>query len=164
MQSVRWQWCSLEDLSARQLYTLLAARSAVFVVEQRCAYQDPDGADIEAEHLIAWAGDDVAACARVLGPGAKFVEPSIGRVLTSAAFRSTGVGRELMARAVARCDERFPGKAIRIGAQAYLERFYASFGFVKASDTYLEDDIPHIEMLRPAQRTTVASTSDRRAE
>lgn len=148
MQTIRWQWCPLEDLSTPQLYALLAARSAVFVVEQNCAYQDLDGADIEAEHLIAWSGDDVAACLRVLAPGVKFAEPSIGRVLTTREFRATGVGRELMARAVARCDERFPTQPTRIGAQAYLERFYGAFGFVKASDIYIEDDIPHIEMLR----------------
>jgi ElaA protein len=145
---MNWQWCSLHDLDARQLYALFAARGAVFVVEQNCAYRDLDGADLEAEHLIAWSGEEVAACVRVLAPGVKYAEPSIGRVLTTKPFRTSGLGRELMARAVARCEERFPGQPIRIGAQAYLERFYGSFGFVKASDEYMEDGIPHIEMLR----------------
>jgi ElaA protein len=148
MDRIEWRWCSLEDLSARALYTLLAARSAVFVVEQNCPYEDLDGADLDAEHLIAWSGAEVAACARVLAPGAKYAEPSIGRVLTTKPFRTSGLGRELMARAVVRCEERYPGAPIRIGAQAYLERFYNSFGFVKASEVYLEDGIPHIEMLR----------------
>ena len=147
-----WQWCSLGDLSARQLYALFAARSAVFVVEQNCPYQDLDGADLEAEHLIAWSGGEVAACLRLLAPGVKYSEPSIGRVLTAKPFRTGGLGRELMARAIARCDEKFPHEPVRIGAQAYLERFYGSFGFVKASDVYIEDGIPHIEMLRSALR------------
>jgi ElaA protein len=145
---MNWRWCSLGELSARQLYSLFAARAAVFVVEQNCPYQDLDGADLEAEHLIVWSGDEVAACARVLEPGVKYAEASIGRVLTAKPFRSSGLGRELMAQAVARCEERFPGQPIRIGAQAYLERFYGSFGFVKASEEYVEDGIPHIEMLR----------------
>lgn len=145
---IRWQWCSLEDLSARQIYALFAARSAVFIVEQNCPYQDLDGADIEAEHLIAWSGADAAACLRLLAPGVKFVERSIGRVLTTRAFRGSGLGRELMTRAVARCDERYPSEAIRIGAQAHLERFYGAFGFVRTSDVYMEDGIPHVEMLR----------------
>jgi ElaA protein len=150
---IEWQWCSLNDLSAKQLYALFATRSAVFVVEQNCPYQDLDGADLAALHLIAWSGDEVAACLRLLAPGAKYAEPSIGRVLTRKEFRTTGLGRELMARGVARCEERFPGHAMRIGAQAYLERFYRSFGFVKASDVYLEDGIPHIEMLREPRAT-----------
>jgi ElaA protein len=145
---IEWRWCSLEDLSTRQLYALFAARSAVFVVEQNAPYQDLDGADLQAEHLIAWSGEEVAACVRILAPGVKYAEPSIGRVLTTKPFRTSGLGRELMVRAVSRCDERFPGRPIRIGAQAYLERFYGSFGFVRASDAYLEDGIPHVEMLR----------------
>jgi ElaA protein len=145
---IEWRWCSLEDLNTRQLYALLAARSAVFVVEQNCAYEDLDGADLEAQHLIAWCGTEVAACVRVLAPGVKYPEPSIGRVLTTKPFRASGLGRELMARAVARCEELFPGRPIRIGAQAYLERFYGSFGFVRASDAYMEDGIAHIEMRR----------------
>ena len=163
MGTIKWRWCSLEDLSARELYALFAARAAVFVVEQNAPYQDLDGADLDAEHLVAWSGEEVAACLRILRPGAKYAEPSIGRVLTTKLFRTTGVGRELMARGVARCDERFPGQPIRIGAQAYLERFYGSFGFVKASDVYLEDGIPHIEMLRPAisPLTTTRTTSGR---
>jgi ElaA protein len=146
--SLEWQWCALSDLPAHRIHALFAARSAVFVVEQNCPYQDLDGADLAAEHLIAWSEDEVAACLRLLAPGVKYAEPSIGRVLTRKAFRTTGLGRELMARGVARCEERFPTQAMRIGAQAHLERFYGSFGFVKASDVYMEDGIPHIEMLR----------------
>jgi ElaA protein len=146
--ALRWRWSRFDELSPVQLYALFAARIAVFVVEQDCPYQDLDGLDLEAEHLIAWSGAEVAAYLRLLGPGVRFAEPSIGRVITTQAFRSSGLGRELMARGVARCDEQFPGQPLRISAQAHLERFYGEFGFVKASDVYLEDGIPHIEMLR----------------
>jgi ElaA protein len=145
---LRWRWSRLADLAASEVYALLSARSAVFIVEQNCAYQDLDGLDVDAEHLIAWSATDVAACLRLLAPGVKFAEPSLGRVLTAAAFRSTGLGRELMARGIAHAERRYPLSALRIGAQAHLERFYGSFGFVRASDVYLEDGIPHIEMVR----------------
>lgn len=147
MPVFRWQWCTLDDLSARQLYALLAAREAVFVVEQNCAYQDLDGLDIEAEHLIGWADSQVAACLRLLAPGVRFPEPSLGRILTTQPFRGTGCGRELVARGLAHLSGRYPGRAVRISAQAHLEGFYGSFGFVPASQIYLEDGIPHLEML-----------------
>jgi ElaA protein len=150
MSTLRWQWCTLHELSAKQLYAVLVARSAVFVVEQNCAYQDADGYDIDAEHVMVWAGDDVAAYLRVLAPGTKFSERSIGRIITTQAFRGTGLGRQLIAHALERLDAAFPAEPVRIGAQARLERFYESFGFHQASDVYMEDGIPHIEMLRAA--------------
>jgi ElaA protein len=145
---IDWQWCELGDLSTRQLYAVLAAREAVFVVEQHCAYQELDGLDLGARHLIGWSDGEVAAYLRVLGPGIRFAEPSIGRVLTSRAARGTGVGRELVARSLAHVDERYADHGLRISAQAHLQRFYGSFGFDVASPPYLEDGIPHIEMLR----------------
>ena len=145
---IRWQWCRLEDLTLPQTYAIFAAREAVFVVEQACAYQELDGLDAEARHLIAWAGDTVAAYLRVLAPGVRFAEPSIGRVLTAAGFRRNGLGRELMARALVQVDAMYAGQNVRISAQTHLQPFYGAFGFVPVSATYLEDDIPHIEMLR----------------
>jgi ElaA protein len=150
MSSLRWQWCTLHELSAAELYAVLAARSAVFVVEQTAPYQDADGYDLDAQHLIVWSGADVAAYLRVLAPRTKLTERSIGRILTTAAFRRTGLGRELVAHTLARLDAAYPGEPIRIGAQARLHVFYESFGFRQASAEYMEDDIPHIEMLRPA--------------
>jgi ElaA protein len=91
----------------------------------------------------------VAYC-RIVPPGVKFSEPSIGRVLTTAEARRSGVGRALMREAVARTSALWPGRPIRIGAQRYLERFYGDFGFVRASEPYDEDGIPHIEMVRAA--------------
>jgi ElaA protein len=148
MATLRWQWSSLQELSAAELYAVLAARSAVFVVEQNCPYQDADGYDLDAQHLIVWSGGEVAAYLRVLAPGRKLPERSIGRIITSAAFRRTGLGRELVSHALARLDAAHPGEPIRIGAQARLKVFYESFGFRQASAEYMEDDIPHIEMLR----------------
>jgi ElaA protein len=145
---IRWQWCELSELSAAEVYAVLAARSRVFVVEQQCAFQDADELDLGAEHLVAWAGPDVAAYLRVLAPGVKYTERSIGRVITALPYRRTGLGRELMARALAALDQRFARERTRIGAQARLELFYASFGYARASEPYIEDGIPHIEMLR----------------
>jgi ElaA protein len=128
----------------------LVARSAVFVVEQNCAYQDADGYDLDAEHVIAWSGDEVAAYLRVLAPGTKLPERSLGRIITTQAFRGTGLGRQLVVHALERLDAAFPAQPLRIGAQARLKHFYESFGFRQASDVYMEDGIPHIEMLRAA--------------
>jgi ElaA protein len=146
-----WQWSAFEAFSPAALYAVLAARSAVFVVEQNCAYQDLDGYDARAQHLVAWRGGDVAAYCRVFAPGVKYAEASIGRVLTTPPYRGTGVGRELVARAVERIDAQHGSRGARISAQGYLERFYASFGFETVSAPYLEDGIPHVEMLRPGR-------------
>jgi ElaA protein len=144
---LKWQWCRLGELSAAQVYAVLAARVAVFIVEQNCAYQDLDGLDAEAEHLIAWSGADVAGYLRVLAPGTRFDDPSIGRIITAKPFRGTGLGRELVAKGIEQARRRYPGRAVRISAQQYLEKFYREFGFATVSEPYLEDDIPHVEML-----------------
>ena len=147
---VHWHWSRFHALSLDDLYDALALRSAVFSVEQACAYLDPDGVDRHSSHLL---GRDEAgllqAYLRVVDPGVKYAEPSIGRVVTSPAVRGTGLGRRLFAEGVARCTAAWPGQGIRISAQAHLDRFYASFGFGPVGEVYLEDNIPHLEMLRP---------------
>ena len=146
----RWMWLRFAELGVDNLYDALALRCRVFVLEQG-PYQDPDGLDRHAWHLL---GRDAAgvlqAYLRVVDPGLKYDEPSIGRVITSQQTRSTGLGRRLMAEGVQRCLQAWPGRAIRISAQAHLDRFYAGFGFQPVGDSYLEDGIPHLEMLRPA--------------
>jgi ElaA protein len=107
-----------------------------------------DGADPECWHLLGRRAGELVAYCRLVPPGVKFAEPSIGRVVSSAAARRTGSGRELMREALARADKLWPGKPIRIGAQRYLERFYGGYGFVRASEPYDEDGIMHIEMVR----------------
>jgi ElaA protein len=147
---IRWHWCTLDELTAAQLHTAFAAREAVFVVEQACAYQELDNWDLGAEHLIAWDCNQVAGYLRVLAPAVRFAEPSVGRILTAKTHRGTGLGRELVRRGLDHVDAKYPGSQVRISAQLYLERFYRSFGFQPASDPYSEDGIPHIEMLRSA--------------
>lgn len=148
---IDWRWYAFEELAVDQLYAILAAREAVFVVEQKCAYQELDGLDAGAHHLVGWSGNEVAAYLRVLGPGVRFAEPSLGRILTTLRFRGTGIGRELVQRGLDCTDERFAGSSVRISAQAHLQPFYAGFGFATVSQPYLEDGIPHVEMLRAAR-------------
>jgi ElaA protein len=146
-----WRCVRLEGLNPRELQRIHEARQQVFVVEQRCAFQDADRSDERAAHLAAWSpGGELQAYARIVDPGVKYAEPSIGRVLTAASARGTGLGRELMRRAIAACEASFPGRGIRISAQQRLERFYREAGFVGVGEPYLEDDLPHLEMLRAA--------------
>ncbi|QFT55529.1 GNAT family N-acetyltransferase [Microbulbifer sp. THAF38] len=151
---MQWQWCSFQQLSIDQLYEILRARQEVFTVEQDCPYQDADGKDQEAWHLICWDKESqspqLVAYLRVVFPGKKYSEPSIGRVLTAESSRGTGLGRELIRRAVEQTQAEYPGSGIRISAQEHLRRFYGEFGFEQVSAPYDEDGIPHIEMLRPA--------------
>jgi ElaA protein len=149
---IAWQWSRFTDLAPHALYAALRARSEVFVVEQQCAFLDLDGEDQEAWHLLGWVDrggtQALVAYLRLLRPGSRFAESSIGRVLTAADFRRTGAGRAVMREGVRKSAEIYPGHGIRIGAQRYLEDFYAEFGFRPASEPYLEDGIEHIQMLR----------------
>src|SRR5262245_9461028 len=118
---VRWQWSRLEGLAVAELYAVLAARQQVFTVEQHCAFQDADGHDFHAWHLLAWdeasKAVPLAGYLRVLDPGRKFEEPSIGRVLTVPPYRGIGFGRTLMAEGIARTRAIWPRRPIRIAAQ-----------------------------------------------
>jgi ElaA protein len=145
-----WRFAPFDKLTPREVHDLFQARVGVFVLEQKCAFQDVDGVDPQCWHLVGRGDGPLIAYCRIVPPGIKYPEPSIGRVLTTGAGRSTGAGRELMREAVARTNALWPGQAIRIGAQRYLERFYGDFGFVKASEPYDEDGIVHIEMVRAA--------------
>jgi ElaA protein len=136
------------ELTAQELYDALTLRQQVFCVEQNCVYNDCDGADPLAAHLLGRApSGELVAYARLFACGIKYSEASIGRVVTSLSARRTGIGRALMVRAIVDTRRLAPGATIRIGAQRYIERFYASLGFVVASEPYLEDGIPHVEML-----------------
>ena len=152
-----WRWSRFAELTPNALYSALRARCEVFVVEQRCAFLDLDGADQEALHLLGWTqgggGSVLAAYLRLLPPGCRFAEPSIGRVLTTTAFRRTGAGHALVREGVRKCTQMYPHRGIRIGAQRYLEKFYGEFGFMPSSGPYIEDAIAHIEMVRPADAT-----------
>ena len=145
---IDWHCAPFAELSPRELHDLLQLRAAVFVVEQKCPFQDVDGADPQCWHLWGRLAGELVAYCRLVPPGVKFAEPSIGRVVTSGAARRGGYGRMLMAEAISRADRLWPGQPIRIGAQMYLERFYGGYGFVKASEPYDEDGIMHIEMVK----------------
>jgi ElaA protein len=146
-----WRACRLGDLSVLDLTRIYRARQEVFVIEQQCIYLDADGADERSHHLAAWSPQHELplAYARLVEPGVKYAEPSIGRVITTAPARGTGLGRELMRRVLALAAHTYPGQAIRISAQSRLARFYGELGFVAVGTDYLEDGIPHVEMLRP---------------
>ena len=158
-----WQWRSFAELSNDALYQVLAQRQRVFVLEQACLYNDFDGLDLDAHHLLGWRVIDgrrqLAAYLRCLAPGAKYTEMSLGRVLTTSEARGAGVGRELLAQGIRHAELLHPGHAIKIGAQQYLEAFYASFGFVTISAPYQEDDITHVDMLRAPQARARASAA-----
>ncbi|MFP2927307.1 GNAT family N-acetyltransferase [Pyxidicoccus sp. 3LG] len=152
-----WQWKTFRELTLDELYALLALRQEVFVVEQRSIYQDVDGLDGAAHHLLAYEDADgtpfLAAYLRILPPGVKFPgESSLGRVVTSPRARGRGLGREVVERGLARLEDLFPQTPIRISAQHYLQRFYEEAGFHAEGDVYDEDGIPHIEMVRPSVR------------
>ena len=147
-----WTWRRFSDLGVDALYDALALRCRVFVLEQG-PYLDADGVDRSSWHLLG-RGDDAALMAylRVVDPGVKYAEPSIGRVVIAPEVRGTGLGRVLMQQGIQRCDAAWPGRGIRISAQAHLEPFYRSLGFLAVGDSYLEDNIPHLEMCRGATR------------
>jgi ElaA protein len=151
-KTISWQWASFEQLSNHDVYAMMAARLHVFVLEQQCLWNDFDGLDIDAHHLLGWAQVDgrhqLIAYLRVLAPGAKYTEASIGRVLTTSEGRGGGVGRQLVAQGLLYADRLYPHARIKIGAQQYLERFYAGFGFATISEPYEEDGIMHVDMLR----------------
>ena len=147
-----WQWSAFSDLSVDDLYQLLQKRQEVFILEQTCFYQDIDGLDQGAHHLLGWRTIDgkreLAAYLRCLAPGAKYAEMSLGRVLTTNDARGSGAGRELLAHGIQYAEQLHPGHRIRIGAQQYLEAFYQGFGFETVSAPYDEDGIMHVDMLR----------------
>lgn len=164
---MQWTWARFAELRIDDLYDALALRSRVFVVEQACAFQDPDGADRRSWHLLG--RDDAGVLTSYLrvvdasgvglapdagaerGGNAGAAEgsaPAIGRVVTAPEVRGTGSGRALFAEGLARCLAAWPGRGIRLNAQAHLERFYGGFGFVRAGENFIEDDIPHVPMWR----------------
>ena len=147
-----WRWARFGELGVDNLYDALQLRCRVFVLEQG-PYLDPDGLDRQAWHLLGRdAQGALIAYLRLVDPGARYDEPSIGRVITAPPARGSGLGRALMVEGVAGCERHWPGRAIRISAQAHLERFYGALGFVRVGDDSLEDHIPHLEMLRSSAR------------
>ena len=136
------------ELSTTELYSVLQLRSEVFVVEQNCVYQDIDGKDAKAIHLIGTFEDEIVAYVRIFKPGDYFEQASIGRVVVKQKYRDRKWGYDLMNEAIQATQTVFNETKITISAQLYLKKFYENLGFIQTSEMYLEDDIPHIEMKR----------------
>ncbi len=134
------------ELSIVELYEILQLRSEVFVVEQNCVYQDIDGKDEKAIHVLGYYDGVLAAYSRLFKPNEYFADSSIGRVIVKASHRDKKLGHDLMKASIAAVKELFNETNITISAQLYLQKFYESHGFITVGESYLEDDIPHIEM------------------
>lgn len=150
MNSSTFQWnCKhYDELNKEEFHQILKARVEVFIVEQNCVYQDIDQKDIHAYHITVWDQNELMAYSRILPKEISYENYiSIGRVLSLPSYRKTGAGRFLMQKTMSCCEELFPDTPIKISAQKYLIHFYESFGFQYTGKEYLEDNIPHVEMI-----------------
>ncbi|MDB5967896.1 MAG: family N-acetyltransferase [Hydrocarboniphaga sp.] len=154
-----YTWHRWAELTPDRLYAFLKLRSDIFVVEQNCVFPEMDGIDPLCEHLSASSPDgQLMAYLRLVPPGVKrphsespaAAGPAVGRVVVASQWRGTGLGRQLMVRALEYCGEHYPGQPVALSGQQHLERFYASLGFVTQSPPYLEDGIWHVDMSRHA--------------
>jgi len=145
---IKWKLKFFNELSTEELYKILQLRSEVFIVEQNSPYQDLDGKDFKCYHFMGYSDKGLVAYTRLLPKGVSYAEASIGRVVTSRSVRGEGAGKELMNLSIIEIERLFGKGPIRIGAQLYLKKFYESFGFMHEGESYNEDNIPHIIMLR----------------
>lgn len=139
-------WYTLEEMEPVLLYDMLALREAIFVVEQACIYQELDGLDKSARHLLMTQKEAVVACLRVLPPGGQEAGVRIGRVAVSSGWRKRGLARVMMRKAVEQAELHYPSSTVFLNAQTYLQGFYKTLGFRVSGDEFLEDGIPHIPM------------------
>lgn len=139
---------TFEELTKKELYELLQLRSEVFIVEQDCVYQDVDGKDQKALHVLGKKDENIVAYTRIFQPGDYFQEANIGRVVVRQDQREYGLGREIMKASLEVVKQRFNGPPVHLSAQMYLKQFYISLGFEQIGEGYLEDGIPHVGMRR----------------
>ncbi|MFT7899945.1 GNAT family N-acetyltransferase [Tenacibaculum ascidiaceicola] len=137
-----------QELTTSELYELLQLRSEVFVVEQDCVYQDLDGKDQKALHVIGEKEGEIIAYTRLFNNGEYFDTPSIGRVVVKESERKYGYGHDLIKASIKAIVDNYNETTITISAQTYLQKFYESHGFKQVGEGYLEDGIPHIRMVR----------------
>lgn len=147
-KDIKWVAKSFDQLGLQELYDLMALRQIVFVVEQDCPYLDADGKDQHSIHLMGFLDSEMVAYTRMVKPGISYKECSIGRVVSAPQVRGTGIGMDLMKESLKVVTDSFGKVAVRISAQKYLCHFYEKFNFECVGEEYLEDGIPHIEMLR----------------
>ena len=145
---LNWVVKKFDELTLQELYAILQFRNKVFIVEQTCPFQDMDNKDDYSHHIIGYKNNEIMAYSRILPPGTAYEQASIGRVATDTENRRFGYGRELMQHSIEILTQLHGEVPIKIGAQLYLKQFYESFGFIQYSDMYMEDGIPHIEMLK----------------
>jgi ElaA protein len=145
---MEWRLLEFNDFDVHLLYEVLKLRADVFIVEQNCAYPDLDAYDQKSLHLLLIKENEVIAYCRILPPGEKYDICSIGRVIVKEKARGTGVARKLMIKALESAEKAWDVDEIQLCAQSHLQNFYGSFGFVKVSDEFEEDGIPHVYMSR----------------
>ncbi len=148
MDGIVWKCKAFDTLTNFELYDIIHLRNEVFVVEQKCIFQDADNKDQQCFHLMGYIESELAAYARLVPAGVSYNYISIGRVVTSPAFRNAGVGKALMEQAIEYCNRLFNKLTIKIGAQLYLKKFYEGFGFRQIGEVYEEDGIDHIYMVK----------------
>jgi ElaA protein len=146
-----WNIDAFNDLEVSNYHHIMALRSSIFVVEQNCPYQDIDDKDLTAFHVYGKLGQQVIAVCRILPAGISYSEISIGRVAVSMEYRGTNVANDLMHQTLYFIENKWGTQDIRISAQHHLTSFYSRFDFIQVSEIYLEDDIPHVEMIRTAK-------------
>lgn len=146
-EQIDWMLKPFDRLAPKELYQVLLLRSKVFVVEQQCVYLDPDNKDQRAFHLMGWYNNLLVAYARLFAPNDYFREAAIGRIISAPEIRGQGIGKLLMVKSIEISRRMYGNSSIRIAAQAYLKDFYSSFGFHADGKEFLEDGIPHIEMV-----------------
>ncbi|SEN83651.1 ElaA protein [Amphibacillus marinus] len=144
---MKWSVKRFEQLSLAELYQILKKRVEVFVVEQECAYPEIDGNDPDCYHLFLQEGETIVAYARLIPRGVLYAEPSIGRIMVDNRYRKDGYGRKLVKKAIEIIYDDWQEELIKIHAQVYLLDFYQSFGFKEVTAHYLEDNIPHVDMV-----------------
>jgi ElaA protein len=149
---MRWRLARFDELTPREFHDAFQLRSAVFVVEQTCPFLDIDGVDPVCWHLLGWHNEELVTYCRLVPPGVKYAEPSIGRVVSAKQARRTGAGRAVLGEGIRHAEALWPGQRLKIGAQMYLQAFYESYGFAQSSEPYDEDGILHIEMIREASK------------
>lgn len=144
---MNWNIKKFNEFKAEEIYKILELRNEIFIVEQECAYLDCDSKDLNSYHLFSEENGEIIAYLRILEKGVSYDEISIGRVSVKKSYRGKGIAREMLLKAIKFIEDNLKEDTIKIQAQAYLIDFYSNLGFKAVSEEYLEDNIPHIDMI-----------------
>jgi len=144
---MNWNIKKFNELNIEEIYKILALRNEIFIVEQDCPYLDCDDKDLNSYHLFLRENGEIVSYLRILEKGVSYDEISIGRVAVKKSYRGKGISRKMMLKAIEFIENNLSENTIKIQAQAYLLDFYSSLGFKAISEEYLEDNIPHIDMI-----------------